>query len=349
MSGTLTIALDAMGGDEAPEMVVGGADIARVHHPDAHFLLFGDERRLDPLLASHADLARVSKVRHTDKEIAPADKPSQALRVGRRSSMWLAIEAVRAGEADAVVSAGNTGALMAMARFMLGTLPGIDRPAIISIFPTMRGETCVLDLGANAECDADALVQFAVMGAAFARIVLGRARPLVGLLNIGVEELKGNEAVKAAGQLLKGADLPMEFYGFVEGDDIASGAVDVIVTDGFTGNVALKTAEGTARLYSEFLAAAFGRSIASRLGYLLARTALAALQERMDPRFYNGAMFLGLNGIAVKSHGGTDATGFASAIGVTVDMVSENIGAKIVADFGRFDAKRDAEARVAAN
>ena len=349
MSTSLTVALDAMGGDQAPDMVVGGADIARVRYPEARFLLFGDEQRLGPLMTRHKELAAVSELRHTNQEVGSHDKPSQALRKGRRSSMWLAIDAVHRGEADAVVSAGNTGALMAMSKFVFRTLPGIDRPAIVSFFPTMRGETCMLDLGANAECGADNLVQFAVMGAAFARTVLGHARPLVGLLNIGVEELKGNEVVQAAAQSLKGADLPMEFYGFIEGDDIAAGTVDVIVTDGFTGNVAIKTAEGTARLYTDFLTDAFQRSFLSRLGYLLARPALRALSERVDPRYYNGAMFLGLNGIAVKSHGGTDATGFASAIGVAADMVTENISAKIVADFEHFGAKRGATARVAAS
>ena len=349
MSRKLTIALDAMGGDQAPDVVVRGADIARVRYPHAHFLLFGDENRVGPILARHPELAKISELRHSDQEIAPDDKPSQVLRTGRRSSMWLAIEAVHEGGADAVVSAGNTGALMAMSKFKLGTLPGIDRPAIVSFLPTMRGETCVLDLGANAECDANNLVQFAVMGAAFARIVLGHAQPLVGLLNIGVEELKGNEVVKAAGQILKDTNLPMAFYGFVEGDDIAAGTVDVVVTDGFTGNVALKSAEGTARLYSNYLAAAFKRSVLSRLGHLLARPALMALQERVDPRCYNGAMFLGLNGIAVKSHGSTDATGFANAIGVAADMVIENICAKIVADFEQFGARREAEPQVVAS
>ena len=345
----LTIALDAMGGDRAPDMVVGGAEMARVRYPDARFLLFGDEQRLGPLLARHEGLAKVSELRHTDQMVGSHDKPSQVLRKDRQSSMWLAIDAVHKGEADAVVSAGNTGALMAMAKFLLRTLPGIDRPAIVSFFPTMRGESCMLDLGANAECDADNLVQFAVMGAAFARSVLGHARPMVGHLNIGVEELKGNEVVKAAGQILKDASLAMEFYGFVEGDDIAAGTVDVVVTDGFTGNVAIKTAEGTSRLYTNFLAGAFKRSWLSRLGYLLARPALRALNERVDPRYYNGAMFLGLNGIAVKSHGGTDATGFASAIGVAADMVTENISAKIVADFKHFGSKRKDAPRAAAN
>ncbi len=348
MSDTLTIALDAMGGDRAPEIVVDGADIARERHPGVRYSMYGDETRLAPLLARHPGLAEVCDVHHTDHAIGSEDKPSQALRKGHGSSLWLAIETVHRGEAEAVVSAGNTGALMAIAKFVLRTLPGIDRPAMVSFFPTMRGETCMLDLGANAQCDSDNLVQFAVMGAAFARVVLGHERPLLGLLNIGVEELKGNETVKAAGQILKDAKLPMEFYGFVEGNDIAAGTVDVIVTDGFTGNVAIKTAEGTARLLVNYLNAAFKRSLVTRLGSLLARPALRAVGERLDPRFYNGAMFVGLNGIVVKSHGGTDATGFAAAIDVAVDMASENICAKIVADYEQFGADHEAQAKVAA-
>ena len=343
----MIIALDAMGGDRGPEMVVAGAGLARVRHPQVRFLLFGDENRMAPLLRRDAELAKACEIRHTTEAVGPEDQPSQALRKRRQSSKWLAIDAVDKGQAEAVVSAGNTGALMAMAKFVLRTLPGIDRPAIISFVPTMRGQTCMLDLGANAECDANDLVQFAVMGAAFARIVLGHARPLVGLLNIGVEEAKGNDTVKAAGQILRAGELPMEFFGFVEGDGISAGVVDVIVTDGFTGNVALKTAEGTARLFDNYLGGAFKRSLFSRLGYLLARPAIEAFHERVDPRLYDGAMFLGLNGIVVKSHGGTDETGFASAIGVAVDMVSENICAKIVADFEQFGADRGSEAQAA--
>ena len=327
-----------MGGDRAPELVVKGVDIAHLRYPEVRYLLVGDRSRLEPLLARYRRVGECSEVRHTEHAVGEQDKPSQALRRGTDSSMRLAIDAVRDGEAAGVVSAGNTGALMAMARFVLKTLPSIDRPAIAGFFPTQRGESAMLDLGANVDCDANTLVQFAVMGAAFARIVLGIERPTVGLLNVGVEELKGNEAVKTAGQLLKEADLPMEFYGFVEGDDLAAGTVDVFVTDGFTGNVALKTAEGMARLYTSFLAASFRRSLFSRLGYLLAKPALQALRARIDPRVYNGAMFVGLNGVVVKSHGSTDAMGFASAVGVAVDMAQGRISERIVADFERFGA-----------
>ncbi len=242
-----------MGGDQAPDMVVEGAALARERSPNLRFLIFGDEAKLTPLLARHSDLAGASAIRHTAEFVSNTAKPTQALRSGRGSSMRLAIDAVRDGEAAGVVSAGNTGALMAMSKIVLRMLPGIDRPALLSFFPTTRGESVMLDLGANIDCDANNLVQFAVMGEVFARTVLGLEEPTVGLLNVGEEELKGNEAVKAAHGILKEAKLPIQFHGFVEGDDIPMGTVDVVVTDGFSGNIALKTAEGTAGLYSRFL------------------------------------------------------------------------------------------------
>ncbi len=333
MGASLAIALDAMGGDNAPEMVVKGADLARLRFPAARFLFFGDEKRIQPLLSRLPVLAAISTIRHTDIEVKSEDRPSQALRGGRGSSMRLAIDSVATGASDAVVSAGNTGALMAMAKFALKTVPGIDRPAIASILPTMHGECVMLDLGANVDCDANNLVQFAVMGNVFARTVLGLREPSMGILNVGVEEMKGHDAVRMAAQILREADLPGQFVGFIEGDDIAKGTADVVITDGFTGNVALKTAEGTAKLYSHFLRQSFRSSLMARLGYLLARGALGALRARVDPRRYNGAIFMGLNGICVKSHGGTDAFGFASAIGVAVDMVVNGAIDKMKHDF----------------
>jgi glycerol-3-phosphate acyltransferase PlsX len=273
-----------------------------------------------PLLAKLPKLKDASTLHHTDEVVTYEVKPSVALRAGRRSSMRLALDAVSAGDAHGMVSAGNTGALMAMAKFVLKTLPGIDRPAIASIFPTLRGEIVMLDLGANLECDAENLVQFAIMGDAFARCVLGVPQPSIGLLNVGAEEMKGHDAVREAAARLRGPGSPVAFHGFIEGNDIAAGTVDVVVTDGFTGNVALKTAEGTAKLFGEYMRQAFRHSTMARLGYVLASGALRKVRERMDPRRYNGAMFLGLNGIAVKSHGGADALGFANAIGVAVDM-----------------------------
>jgi len=334
---SITIALDAMGGDRAPAMVLNGADLALERHPQARFLLFGQESQIAPLLARLPRLAGVATIHHTSEMVQDDDKPSQALRGGRQSSMRLAIDAVADGRADGVVSAGNTGALMAMAKFVLKTLPGIDRPAIATYFPTRRGESVMLDLGANIECDAENLVQFALMGDVFARTVLGLVEPTVGLLNVGSEDLKGNDAVRGAAARLRGGLTPIRFHGFVEGDDIAAGTVDVIVTDGFTGNVALKTIEGTAKMFGEALRAAFNYSPLAKIGYLLARGALKKMQARIDPRRYNGAMFLGLCGIAVKSHGSTDAFGFANAISVAIDLKLNGFLDKIRAELQRLN------------
>ncbi len=348
MSQPITIALDAMGGDQGPEMVLEGADKARLRYPGTHFLLFGDEAKLKAELARHAALAPFVTVHHTDVAIEPGEKLSVALRQGRGSSMRLAIQAVHDGAAAGVVSAGNTGALMAMSMRVLKTLPGIHRPALATIFPTKRGETVLLDLGANAECTPENLVQFAVMGEVFARTVIGVVKPTVGLLNVGIEITKGNETVRSAAKLLEEGHLPIVFHGFIEGDDITAGTVDVAVTDGFTGNVALKTAEGTARLIADFLRAAFEQSLMSRLGYLLARPALTAMRARVDPRHYNGAVFLGLNGVAVKSHGGTDALGFSNAIGVAVDMAAQGFNDKVVAELNQWHADHVASEKAAA-
>jgi glycerol-3-phosphate acyltransferase PlsX len=320
-------------------MVIRGANIARQRFPQVQFLFFGDRARIAPLLGKLPLLDKVSTVHHADQEVRADDKPSTALRSGRSSSMRLAIDAVRDGQAAGVVSAGNTGALMAMAKFVLKTMPGIDRPAIASFFPTLRAESVMLDLGANLQCDANNLVEFAVMGNVFARTVLGVLEPTVGLLNVGSEDVKGHEALREAHAVLRDANMPGHFYGFVEGDDIAKGTVDVIVTDGFTGNIALKTIEGTVRLYGEFLRQTFSSSPLARLGYLLARPALRTLRARTDPRRYNGAIFLGLNGIAVKSHGGTDAFGFANAIGVAIDMVLHGAIEKIREDFAHLTTR----------
>ncbi len=315
-----TIALDAMGGDHAPEMVLKGAEIALVRFPHLRFQLFGRQDVLVPMLEALPTVKAASTIHDAPDVITGDMKPSAALRAGRRSSMRLAIDAVAEGTADCVVSAGNTGALMALAKVVLKTMPGIDRPAIATFLPTQRGESVLLDLGANVECDADNLVQFALMGDAFARAVLGLTKPLIGLLNVGSEELKGVDSVREAAGRLK--DIPgICFHGFVEGDDIAMGTVDVVVTDGFSGNIALKTAEGTAKLYTHFLRTAFKNSIMAKLGYLFAKGALNLVKERLDPRRYNGAMLLGLNGIVVKSHGGSDAVGFANAVGVAADLI----------------------------
>ncbi|MBY0511083.1 MAG: phosphate acyltransferase PlsX [Rhodospirillaceae bacterium] len=340
MSAAFTLSLDAMGGDYAPEIVLKGAAIARVRYPTAHFLLFGDEARLKPLLDADTALAAACTVRHTEQVISGEMKPSQAIRQGRQSSMWKSIEAVKNGEAAGVVSAGNTGALMAMAKIIMRPLPGIDRPAICSLFPTRLGETVMLDLGANAECDAQNLVQFAIMGECFARAILGLERPSVGLLNIGSEDVKGTGALREASQILRSTHLDLEFKGFIEGDDIAMGTVDVVVTDGFTGNVALKTAEGTAKLFGEFLKVAIRSSWLAKFGMLFAKPVLSQVMARTDARRYNGALFVGLNGVVVKSHGGTDAVGFANAIGVAVDMIARDLNRQIGEELAHMAAEQ---------
>jgi glycerol-3-phosphate acyltransferase PlsX len=338
-----------MGGDRAPQVVVRGAELARERHPDVRFLMFGDEAKVAPLLARYGDLAAVTTMRHTQGVILSEDKPSAALRRGRDSSMWLAIDAVLKGEASAVISAGNTGALMVIAKFVLKTLPGIDRPALCGMFPNPRGDTAMLDLGANMRSSAANLTQFAVMGEVFARTVLGIERPIIGLLNVGVEDRKGIEAVREAAVFLRETDLPFEFKGFIEGTDITAGTVDVVVTDGFTGNVAAKTAEGIVRLFAGNLREAFRRDWMSKLGYLLARRSIQKMRERFDPRQYNGAMFLGLNGIVVKSHGGTDALGFANSIRVGIDMARHGFIDKMRHDFESLGTLKDTPRRAASS
>jgi phosphate acyltransferase len=325
------IALDAMGGDIGASVVVPGAAISLTRHPDSEFLLFGDSAQIEPQLAAHPALKAASRIIHTDVAVSMHDKPSQALRRGRKtSSMWLAIDAVKKDEADVAVSAGNTGALMAMSRFCLRMLHGIDRPALAAIWPTMRGDSVVLDLGATIGGDAHHLRALAVMGSAMACALFDLERPTVGLLNIGVEEMKGGEEIRKAAELLRAADLPqMEFIGFVEGDGIGKGAADVIVTEGFSGNIALKAAEGTARQFNELLRSAMMRTWRSRIGYLFAKNAFRALRDKVDPNKSNGAVFLGLNGIVVKSHGGINADGFAYAIDVGYDMVRYDLLTKI--------------------
>ena len=329
-AGKLVIALDAMGGDHAPHAVLAGAARALTVYPDLAFLIFGDESQIKSSLNAFPKVRQASTLHHTADKVAADAKPSSALRHGRNSSMRLAINAVKDERADGMISAGNTGALMAMAKFVFKTLPGIDRPAIASLFPTLRGQSVLLDLGANIECGADNLFQFAIMGHAFARAVLGLKEPSVGLLNVGEEEMKGNESVRSAYALLKESVIAANFYGYVEGNDIAEGTTDVIVTDGFTGNVALKTAEGTGKICKHFMKQAFTESLLSRLGAMLAYFSLKKLSSRIDPRLYNGAMFLGLNGVAVKSHGSADAVAFANAIGVAVELAANNVNQKII-------------------
>jgi phosphate acyltransferase len=331
----IVIALDGMGGDLAPDMVVRGAGIARERHPDITFKLFGPATRMAELVKRVRWLNDCCEIVPAEDVVTNDDTPRQALRKRATSSMGMALDAVADKQADCIVSAGNTGALLASATVMLRTLPGLRRPALASLLPTMRGETAVLDLGANMQCDANNLAEFAVMGSVFAKTVLGLDQPRVGLLNVGSEEGKGNENLRDAAAMLKAQGSPVNFIGFIEGNDIGAGTADVVVTDGFTGNVALKAIEGTAKLYTGFVRDAFNTSTFAKLGYLLASGAWTKLRKRVDPRRYNGGVFLGVNGVCVKSHGGTDALGFAYAIGVAVDLVKYNLNDKVVGDLNK--------------
>lgn len=320
-----------MGGDNAPDSVIAGLKSAEKKHSDVRFLIFGDESKVRSYLDRYKlDAGRYEFV-HTPDYVASDEKPSTAVRNGRNSSLWLAIDAVKKGRANAVVSSGNTGALMAFSKLILGTMPGIHRPAIVTILPTRKSECVVLDLGANAECTARNLVEFAIMGDAYCRAVLKRDNPSIGLLNIGSEDIKGRDEIREAAQIIKESPLADKFKGFVESDDIALGSVDVFVTDGFTGNIALKAIEGTARLMVNLLKDSAAKSFISKLGFALALPALKRLKKKMDPGRYNGAMLVGLKGISIKSHGGADAFGFANAVNVAVNTVKNDLVGNIVA------------------
>ena len=343
MASPKTIALDAMGGDHGPEVVVPGAAISLERYPSLNFIFYGDKTRIESALQAHEALKAKSRVVHTDLVIAMHEKPSQALRRGKGSSMWLSLEAVKSGEAHAAVSAGNTGALMAISKLLLRPMEGIERPAIAALWPTINAECIVLDVGANIGATASQLCDFSLMGAAMARAVFHVERPSVGLLNVGTEEVKGNEDVKSAHAVLKSAAaLPLEYKGFVEGDQIGQGAVDVVVVEGFAGNIALKTAEGTARQIGAYIKAAMMSSAVTKAGAYIARGGFMALKEKMDPRRVNGGTFLGLNGIAVKSHGGTDAYGFASAVDLAYEMADSGLVERLSADIKNFHHKLSA-------
>jgi phosphate acyltransferase len=342
MSQPRTIALDAMGGDHGPAVVVPGAALSLERYPELSFIMYGDEPRITAELEKLPALAAKTRVVHTDLVVAMSDKPSQALRRGKGTSLWLAIDAVKSGEADVAVSGGNTGAFMAMSKLILRPMAGIERPAIAALWPTVKAECIVLDVGANIGATAKELCDFALMGAAMARALFHIERPTVGLLNVGVEEIKGVEEVRQAHAWLKSSDLPLEYRGFIEGDQIGQGVVDVVVVEGFAGNIALKTAEGTAKQIGEYLRAAMKRSWISKLGALLAAGAFRILKHKMDPRRANGGTFLGLNGIAVKSHGGTDALGFASAIDLAYEMAQSRLVPRLAADLTAFHHKLEA-------
>ena len=319
----IKISLDAMGGDHAPQIVVEGASEAKIRHPDLEFTFFGDEEKVFPIIKRHKNIENSNFV-HTRHYVKSNDRPSNIIRKGASTSMALSIKNVKENKSHAVVSAGNTGALMGFSKLFLRTMSGINRPAIAACFPTAKGEVCMLDLGANLECDKNNLVQFALMGQAFAKIVIGLNSPKVALLNVGEEEIKGLDHIREASDVLIKLKKVINYLGYVEGNQITNGTVDVIVTDGFTGNIALKTAEGTANFITNTLKKSFNGSFLSKLGYFLAKKSLQSFRSHMDPRRYNGAVFLGLNGIVVKSHGGIDSYGFANAICVAHDMVKYN-------------------------
>ena len=330
----IRIAIDGMGGDHAPMAVVSGTALAVKGNPAITPILVGDEAQLAPHLARYKHLAD-TEIIHTSDVVAGDTKPSAALRSGKNSSMRLAIDLVKQGRADAVVSSGNSGALMVMALMVLRRIDGIDRPALAAYFPSIAGRVYMLDLGANVECSATNLVQFAAMGDAFCRVTSGTRQPSIGLLNIGEEEQKGNQTIRTAGNILAQPAIGLNYQGFIEGNDIASGAVDVVVSDGFSGNIALKTIEGTSRLIANMIRRAFTASLFARLGYLLASRSFRQLRGMMDPQLYNGAVLLGLNGIVVKSHGGANRVGFANAIKVAADMHSNGFMADMHAVIGR--------------
>lgn len=335
------IAIDAMGGDEGVRVMIAGAALARHRHERFKFLLVGDEVQIKAALENHPNLRAASEILHTTEVVTGDDRPSQALRKSRGSSMGLAINAVKAGHAAAAVSAGNTGALMAMAKLALRTMPGIDRPALAALLPTL-GDTDVvmLDLGANTECDARNLVQFAVMGAAYSRILYNSEKPRVRLLNIGTEEMKGTDSLRFAAQHLRGSpELHMAFQGFIEADKINRGDCDVVVCDGFSGNIALKSIEGAARFVTDLLRRAFTSSIRSKFGFLVSRPATELLKHHLDPNNHNGAVFLGLNGVVVKSHGSASIKGVANAVEVAARLVEDDITTRIAQDLEQIAGK----------
>ncbi len=336
------IAVDAMGGDEGVRVMVEGAALARRRHDRFKFLLVGDEARIKTALDAHPNLRGASEILHAPDVISGEEKPSQALRRAKKTSMGMAIHAVKAGDAGAVVSAGNTGAMMAIAKLALRTMPGIDRPALAALLPTLGdNDVVMLDLGANTECDTRNLVQFAIMGAAYSRVVTDREAPRVRLLNIGTEEIKGTDALRDAATILKAAadDLSISFDGFTEADKLCRGDVDVVVTDGFSGNIALKAVEGTARFVADLLRRSFSSSIRSKFGFLISRPATELLKHHLDPNNHNGAVFLGLNGIVVKSHGSASAAGVANAVAVTARLLEADVTERISADLARVGEK----------
>jgi len=340
----INIALDCMGGDRAPQIVIEGAEIIASSIENCFFLLFGDASKINPILIRCPNLKNKSSIFHTSDYISSSEKPSNALRRGTKSSMRLAIDALKNNQCHAVISAGNTGALMAISKVVLRLLDKIERPAIITSIPNQNNSgTIFLDMGANIDSPGDVLYQFGIMGHAFSRIVNKVDEPKIGILNVGSEELKGNNQVREAAEMLKNSHLAANFYGYVEGDDITKGTVDVVVTDGFCGNITLKAIEGTAKMVGYFIKKGFMSSFLAKIGYLFAGHSIKETTKIMDPRNHNGAMLIGLNGIVVKSHGSTDNIGFANAIKVALSLVENEINNKIIAELNQFNPIQNQE------
>ena len=338
----IRISLDAMGGDHGPEVVLAGAEISRERHPEIRYVVHGEPDATLPVLDRFPRIRDEGTFVPCELSISMDEKPSQALRRGRRNSgMWKALDSVKTGEAHVCVSAGNTGALMAMAKFCLRMMEDVERPAIAAIWPTVKGESIVLDVGATIGADAEALVTYALMGSAMARTIFDMDRPRVGLLNIGVEEAKGLDSIQVAGEMLRNRDFSgLDYVGFVEGSDLGQGTADVVVTEGFTGNVALKTAEGTAKQIASYLREAMSRTLRAKIGYVFAKQAFQRLREKMDPQKVNGGVFLGLGGIVIKSHGGAGPEGIAAAIDLAYDMARTDLLSRIAEDMDRFAGPR---------
>jgi glycerol-3-phosphate acyltransferase PlsX len=334
---SLVISIDAMGGDHGPSVVIPACGVALKDLPaSTRLLLHGDETAIRAEMVRHPSIAARAEVRHADRVIAMDEKPAQALRRGKGTSMWHAVEAIREGEAGVAISAGNTGALMAISKLILRMSADLDRPALVTSIPHAKGLTTFLDVGANVDCDAARLVEFAIMGEAYHRAAHGVARPTVGLLNVGSEEMKGHEEVREANRILRLGTIDLDYKGFVEGDDITAGTVQVVVTDGFTGNVALKAMEGAARFMSDELRLALGSGVMSKLGYLLARPSLRRFRDKMSPP--PAAPLLGLNGLVLKCHGGADARNFAKAIRAAADVAQSGFASEIERNMRRLPA-----------
>lgn len=336
MSDNLVISIDAMGGDNSPRVVIEGLAIAARKNPDASFLLFGDETKVGALLKDYPALQKVCEVRHSPEVVRNEDKPSAVIR-NRNTSMFMAINAVKQGQAQAVVSAGNTGALMAISKLTLKTIQKIHRPAIVTIMPHRTGRYVMLDLGANTECNSLNLSEFALMGNIFARHALNIERPRVALLNIGAEELKGKEEIHEAAKIIRRSKLDVDFIGYIEPHEISEGKADVVVTDGFSGNIALKSIEGTAKLVVRLIKDAIKKSWLAKIGLPFMLGVGYNIRKNMDPRLYNGAMLVGLNGLTVKSHGGTDALGYSVAVGNAISLVRRNFVSEIRAELENVD------------